>query len=53
MKVIFENHYLTKEQIVKCCEMCDDLNVHFVKTSTGYALSGATAEGPEDYEGKL
>lgn len=44
LKVIFENHYLTSEQIVKCCQICDDLDVHFVKTSTGYAPSGANVE---------
>lgn len=44
LKVIFENHYLTKEQLIECCKICDSLNVDFVKTSTGYAPSGATVE---------
>lgn len=44
LKVIFENAYLTQEQLIECCKICDDLDVHFVKTSTGYAPSGATVE---------
>ncbi|MEW6244211.1 MAG: deoxyribose-phosphate aldolase [Bacillota bacterium] len=44
VKVIFENHYLTAEQIVQCCRLCDRLSVDFVKTSTGYAGTGATVE---------
>ncbi|NTW71802.1 MAG: deoxyribose-phosphate aldolase [Eubacteriaceae bacterium] len=44
LKVIFENAYLTKEQLIECCKICDSLDVHFVKTSTGYAPSGATVE---------
>lgn len=44
LKVIFENAYLTKEEIVKLCEICAEIGVAFVKTSTGYAPSGATME---------
>jgi deoxyribose-phosphate aldolase len=42
VKVILENHYLTKEQIVKACELLEEAGVDFVKTATGYAESGAT-----------
>lgn len=44
LKVIFENAYLTNEEIVKLCEICAEIGVAFVKTSTGYAPSGATME---------
>ncbi|MGI5951309.1 MAG: deoxyribose-phosphate aldolase [Brooklawnia sp.] len=44
LKVIFENAYLTKEEIAKLCEICTRVGVAFVKTSTGYAPSGATME---------
>ena len=44
LKVIFENHYLTDKEIIKCCEICSDLEVDFVKTSTGYAPEGAKIE---------
>ncbi|WP_239689950.1 deoxyribose-phosphate aldolase [Rodentibacter caecimuris] len=44
LKVILENCLLTKEEIVKACEICRDLNVAFVKTSTGFSKSGATVE---------
>ena len=44
LKVIFENAYLTADEIVTCCKICDELNVGFVKTSTGYAPSGAREE---------
>lgn len=47
LKVIFENHYLSKDQIIQCSKICDDLNVHFVKTSTGYAPTGAIKEDIE------
>jgi deoxyribose-phosphate aldolase len=44
VKVILENAYLTKEQIVKGCQLAEKAGAHFVKTSTGFAPSGATAE---------
>ncbi|HWQ78643.1 MAG TPA: deoxyribose-phosphate aldolase [Anaerovoracaceae bacterium] len=44
LKVIFENAYLSKEEIAQCAQVCDALDVAFVKTSTGYAPSGAVAE---------
>ena len=42
LKVIFENHYLTDDQIIKSCELCKQAGADFIKTSTGYAPSGAT-----------
>ena len=44
LKVIFENAYLTRDEKVRLCEICGELGVDWVKTSTGYAPSGATKE---------
>ena len=42
IKVIFENAYLEDAAKVRLCEICGDIGVDWVKTSTGYAPSGAT-----------
>lgn len=42
LKVIFENCLLTKEEIVKACEICMEVGVEYVKTSTGFSKGGAT-----------
>src|SRR5437870_860926 len=44
VKVIFENAYLNDDQKIRLCEICSELNADWVKTSTGYAPSGATIE---------
>ncbi|MGH9766084.1 MAG: deoxyribose-phosphate aldolase [Blastocatellia bacterium] len=44
VKVIFENAYLKDEHKIRLCEICGELNADWVKTSTGYAQSGATDE---------
>ena len=44
VKVIFETCLLTNEQIVKACEICMEVGVEYVKTSTGFNKSGATFE---------
>jgi len=44
VKVIFENAYLNDEQKIRLCEICTEVNADWVKTSTGYAASGATHE---------
>lgn len=44
VKVIFENAYLTDDEKIKLCELCAKVNVAWVKTSTGYAPSGATED---------
>lgn len=44
VKVILENAYLTDEQKVKACQLSEEAGAHFVKTSTGYAPTGATIE---------
>jgi len=44
VKVIFENCFLTKEMIVKACELTEKAGADYVKTSTGYGTGGATLE---------
>ena len=44
VKVIFENAYLTDAHKVRLCEICGELRADWVKTSTGYAPTGATTE---------
>jgi deoxyribose-phosphate aldolase len=44
LKVIIETAYLTTEQIREACMICQDAGADFVKTSTGYAPSGAKVE---------
>ena len=44
VKVIFENCLLTKQEIVKACQICMEVGVEFVKTSTGFSKGGATFE---------
>ncbi|MBL0310972.1 MAG: deoxyribose-phosphate aldolase [Bacteroidetes bacterium] len=45
LKVILETGLLTREEIVKTCELCTEMTVDFVKTSTGFIEPGATVEG--------
>jgi deoxyribose-phosphate aldolase len=42
VKVIFENHYLTPDEIVRACRLTEAAGAEFVKTSTGFAATGAT-----------
>jgi deoxyribose-phosphate aldolase len=42
IKVIFENAYLDDAAKIRLCEICGSIGVDWVKTSTGYAPSGAT-----------
>lgn len=44
VKVILENAYLTDEEKVTACQICEHAGADFTKTSTGYAPSGATIE---------
>jgi len=44
VKVIFECSYLTDEEKVKACQICEEAGADYVKTSTGYSNSGATVE---------
>lgn len=44
VKVILENAYLTDEQKEIVCRICEKAGADFVKTSTGFASTGATIE---------
>jgi deoxyribose-phosphate aldolase len=44
VKVILENSYLSYEEKVKSCKISECAGASYVKTSTGYAPSGATLE---------
>ncbi len=44
VKVIFENAYLKDEHKRELCRICGEVRADWVKTSTGYAESGATTE---------
>jgi deoxyribose-phosphate aldolase len=50
LKVIFENDFLQDEQIVKLCHTCAEIEVAFVKTSTGYGFV-KQANGDYNYKG--
>ena len=41
VKVIFENCYLADPHKIKLCEICGEVGVDWVKTSTGYGSGGA------------
>ena len=43
-KVIFENCYLTKDEIAKVAEIAREVKPDFIKTSTGFGTGGATVE---------
>jgi deoxyribose-phosphate aldolase len=44
VKVIFENAYLTDDEKIRACHLTEAAGGDFVKTSTGFAPSGATHE---------
>ena len=44
IKIIFENAYLDDAAKIRLCEICGEIGVDWVKTSTGYAPTGATIE---------
>jgi len=44
LKVIFENAYQDDAAKIRLCEICGAIGVDWVKTSTGYAPSGATMD---------
>lgn len=47
LKVIIETCLLTKEEIVKMTEICNETFVNFIKTSTGFSDYGARVEDVE------
>jgi len=51
LKVIFENDFLTEEKHkIRLCEICSELKVEFVKTSTGYGFV-KQSDGSYGYQG--
>ena len=44
LKVIIETAYLSDDEIVTACKLCADAGADFVKTSTGFAPTGAKEE---------
>src|ERR1700690_4204040 len=44
VKVIFENAYLTDDEKIRACRLSEAAGADFVKTSTGFAPSGATID---------
>lgn len=47
LKVIIETCYLTKEEIIKMTNICNETYVNFIKTSTGFGTRGASIEDIE------
>ena len=47
LKVIIETCLLTKEEIIKMTEICNETFVNFIKTSTGFSEYGARVEDVE------
>jgi len=41
IKVIFENCYLSEDEIIAACKICNEIGVDFIKTSTGFGSGGA------------
>jgi deoxyribose-phosphate aldolase len=44
VKVIFENAYLSDDEKIRACHLTEAAGADFVKTSTGFATTGATHE---------
>ncbi|MDP4211448.1 MAG: deoxyribose-phosphate aldolase [Bacteroidota bacterium] len=42
IKVIVESGMLSREEIVRCCNLYGNMGIDFMKTSTGYAEKGAS-----------
>ncbi|HXV71093.1 MAG TPA: deoxyribose-phosphate aldolase [Acidimicrobiia bacterium] len=47
VKVIFENAYLSHDEKIRACKLSEAAGADYVKTSTGYAPTGATIEDIE------
>lgn len=44
LKVIIETSLLTKDEIIKMTEICNETFVHFIKTNTGFGKRGVSEE---------
>lgn len=47
LKVIIETSLLTKEEIIKMTEICNETFVHYIKTNTGFGTRGVSLEDIE------
>lgn len=50
LKVIFENDFLQESHIIALCQICSEIGVAFVKTSTGYGFV-KQSNGDYNYKG--
>jgi deoxyribose-phosphate aldolase len=50
LKVIFENDYLQESHIIRLCQICSEIGVGFVKTSSGYGFV-KQSNGMYNYKG--
>jgi deoxyribose-phosphate aldolase len=53
LKVIVESGVLTEEELIRCCHLYGAAGIDYLKTSTGYAETGATIEAVEIMRKKL
>ncbi|WP_434414391.1 deoxyribose-phosphate aldolase [symbiont of Argiope bruennichi] len=44
LKVIVETCYLTEEEKIKCCQIINETNADYIKTSTGFGIDNAKIE---------
>lgn len=47
LKVIVESGVLSQEELIRCCTLYGAAGIDYLKTSTGYAETGATVEAVE------
>src|SRR3954453_3850509 len=53
VKIIIESGVLTTDEIAKCCELYGAAGIDYLKTSTGYAETGATLEAVHQMRASL
>jgi len=53
LKVIIETCLLTREEKIKLCEIVSNSNADYIKTSTGFSLSGATVPDIELFKAHI
>ncbi|WP_346236797.1 deoxyribose-phosphate aldolase [Niabella insulamsoli] len=53
VKIIIESGVLTDDEVIKCCELYGPAGIDYLKTSTGYAETGATLHAVELFKKHL
>ena len=53
VKIIIESGILTDDEIIKCCQLYGAAGIDYLKTSTGYAESGASVHAVELFRKNL